>query len=141
MTVHGRLPPIRNSASAKFSVIGNGNSVSEAAVRKFGSVVVRCSVSRNSRVSSTYQYPVRNHPTTGFGMGSVSADRKNADRKLFTLLKLSGARSVRAWDSESLGRRFKSYRAHQTHRNPIVMAFGPRDRSPLVQSVRLFYQR
>jgi len=37
--------------------------------------------------------------------------------------------------------RFKSYRAHQTHRNPGVMAYGPRDRSPLMQSVRLFYQR
>ena len=51
----------------------------------------------------------------------------STDRKLFTLLKLSAARSVRAWDSESLGRRFKSYRAHQTHRNPDVMTYAPRD--------------
>jgi len=88
-----------------------------------GSAEVRISVSRTHSASSTYPQPVRNRPTIKFGMGSVSADKESANRKAFGILELSVAQTVRPWYSESLGRRFESYRAHQTHRNPGVIGF------------------
>ena len=42
LTVCGRLPPIRNLASVRYSVIGNGNSVPYADVRALTEPPLRC---------------------------------------------------------------------------------------------------
>jgi hypothetical protein len=74
-------------------------------------------------------------PITWIGIGSVSVTAKWGHRKSVWILRLSKAKTEGAWDSESPGRRFESFQAHQFHRNLIVIAFGPRDHSPLVHPV------
>jgi hypothetical protein len=71
-------------------------------------------------------------PITWLGIGSVSVTAKWGHRKSVWILRLSKAKTEGAWDSESLGRRFESFRAHHFHRNHRVMALRPGDHSPLV---------
>ena len=69
---------------------------------------------------------------TGFGTGSVSVVRHMGHRKSVWILRLSDAMATSPWESESPGRRFESFQAHQFYRIPVVIAVGSRDRNPLV---------